>query len=116
MARTTAFLAVLALLAAIVMGVAACGAERPPAPAAPVDPGAVEFGVRERIGIDTREDTYFYNGADLYFYSDDHSTQTAKIDGGTGAIKSGSYTASWSDAVTVTGVLTNVRILYYQVP
>lgn len=28
----------------------------------------------------------------------------------------GAYTIGWSDPITVSGVLTNVRILYYQVP
>lgn len=28
----------------------------------------------------------------------------------------GTYTIGWSDPITVSGVLTNVRLLYYQVP
>jgi hypothetical protein len=52
-----------------------------------VDPGLVEsFAVRERIGIDSRVDSYLYNGADLYIYSDDHSTQKLHLDGATGGL------------------------------
>jgi hypothetical protein len=42
--------------------------------------------VRERISIDSREDVYLHSGADLYVYSDDHSTQKLHVDGGTGAV------------------------------
>lgn len=42
--------------------------------------------VRERISIDTRDDSYIYGGADLFFYSDDHSTQKLRIVGETGAV------------------------------
>jgi len=51
------------------------------------DPGIIppSRAVRERIGIDSRVDSYLYNGADLYGYSDNHSTQKWKLDGGTGA-------------------------------
>jgi hypothetical protein len=45
-----------------------------------------ERAVRERIAIDARSDSYLYNGADLYVYSDDHSTQKLHVDGATGAI------------------------------
>ena len=196
-------------------------------PSGPSDLAAV----RERIGFDSQVDSYLYRGADLYVYSDNHSTQKLHIDGATGNIDSegdgdfaddlvvadaadiggnissstgaismtdsvyitgtvtvgadggghdvtfysdtagdyvvwdssaealvltgtngqdaldvedgnvdvaddidvdgtanlddvdidgtltfGSYAASWSDAITITGVLTNVRVLYYQVP
>lgn len=50
---------------------------------------ASEFGsqaVRERIAIDTSDDSYFYNGADLIGYSDDHSTSTWNIDTSTGEL------------------------------
>jgi len=40
--------------------------------------------VRERISIDSRDDVYLFNGADLYMYSDDHSTQKFHADGATG--------------------------------
>ena len=54
-------------------------------PAAPiiVEPG---MAVRERIAIDARDDSYFHSGADVYVYSDDHSTQELHIDGATGDI------------------------------
>lgn len=45
---------------------------------------APEARVRERISIDAREDAYLWNGADLYVYSDDHSTQKFHVDGATG--------------------------------
>lgn len=47
-------------------------------------PGAQ--AVRERIGIDSRVDSYLYWAADLIFYSDDHDTQVFAIDGATGDI------------------------------
>jgi hypothetical protein len=43
-----------------------------------------EARVREKISIDARDDAYLYNGADLYIYSDGHSTQKAHFDGATG--------------------------------
>ena len=43
-----------------------------------------ERAVRERIAIDARDDSYFHSGADVYVYSDDHSTQKLHIDGATG--------------------------------
>ena len=43
-----------------------------------------EARLRERISIDARDDAYLYNGADLYVYSDDHSTQKFHVDGATG--------------------------------
>src|SRR3972149_9099747 len=45
-------------------------------------------GVRERISIDAGEDAYLYNGADVIVYSDNHTTEVARIDGATGAITS----------------------------
>jgi len=47
------------------------------------------FAIRERIAFDARDDAYFYNGADLYFYSDDHATQTLLFDGATGDVDVG---------------------------
>ena len=41
---------------------------------------------RERIAIDSRYDSYNYNSADMYWYSDDHSTQKALIDGAAGNV------------------------------
>jgi len=43
-----------------------------------------EARVRERVSIDAREDVYLYHGADLYVYSDNHSTQKFHVDGATG--------------------------------
>lgn len=40
--------------------------------------------LRERIAIDAQDDSYIYNGADLIFFSNDHSTRKARIDGATG--------------------------------
>lgn len=77
-----------------------------------------ERAIRERIAFDTREDSYFYNGADLYFYSDDHTTQKLHIDGATGNIDAegtldvaGTATFSGlsllsSTSITVTGGMT----------
>lgn len=45
-----------------------------------------ERAIRERVAFDARDDSYLYQGADLYFYSDDHSTQKLHIDGATGNI------------------------------
>lgn len=63
--------------------------------------------MRERIAIDSRFDSYLYNGADLYVYSDDHTTATFHVDGATGNTTvagtltgSGTYTTT---ALVVTG-------------
>lgn len=73
-------------------------------------PGSEGYGVRavrERIGLDSNVDSYFYNGADLYFYSDHHSTQKVKVDGGTGAITAQSITlGSGSQAISSTKMMT----------
>jgi len=62
--------------------------------------------IRERISIDAQDDAYLYNGADLYIYSDNHSTQKFHVDGATGAVDAES-TANFADAVTIqTGGLT----------
>lgn len=85
-----------------------------PAPAESVEP----FAVRERISIDAGEDAYLHSGADLYVYSDDHSTQTVHIDGATGAIDMegdldiagtaswGCSTATITQNLTLTGTVT----------
>lgn len=57
------------------------------------------FAIRERITFDARDDAYFYNGADLYFYSDDHATQKLFFDGATGDV-------DVAGSLDVTGVLT----------
>lgn len=41
--------------------------------------------VMERACIDARCDSYIYNGADVLWYSDDHSTVTARVNGDSGA-------------------------------
>jgi len=51
----------------------------------PQPPGP-ELASRERISIDARDDAYLYQGADLKFYSDDHSTLTGNIDGQYGSL------------------------------
>lgn len=54
-----------------------------------------ERAIRERIAFDARDDSYLYQGADLYMYSDDHSSQVLHIDGATGNIDTeGTITAS----------------------
>jgi hypothetical protein len=73
-------LAWVALVLALALGLAACQGE--------------ERAVRERIAIDARSDSYFYNGADLIFYSDDHSTDTITLDGGEGSIELSTLTLS----------------------
>lgn len=50
--------------------------------------GGESFGIRERISIDARDDAYLYSGADMYFYSDDHTTQKFHVDGATGNLDS----------------------------
>ena len=54
---------------------------------APLVVGIESQAVRERIAIDARSDSYFYNGADLIGYSDDHSTQTWSLDTSAGALQ-----------------------------
>lgn len=61
-----------ALMAMLAMGAVSCTKKTPVV----FEPQAV----RERIGIDSREDSYIYNGADIRFYSDDHSTETGRQD------------------------------------
>jgi hypothetical protein len=59
-----------------------------------------ERAVRERIAIDARSDSYLYNGADLYVYSDDHSTQKFHVDGATGNLDI-EGTGNFAGAVTL---------------
>lgn len=42
--------------------------------------------VRERISIDSPEDSYVFNGSDIIWYSDLHDTETARVEGATGDI------------------------------
>ena len=60
--------------------------------------------VRERIAIDARSDSFFYNSADTYWYSDDHSTQVGHIDGATGNVDF-EGTADFAGAFTASGGL-----------
>lgn len=66
--------------------------------------------VRERIAIDTAEDSYLYNGADLILYSNDHLSSTITLDGSVGAIEATTITATtWvteSTDLALTGDLT----------
>lgn len=64
----------------------------------------MQFGtqaVRERIGIDARDDSYVYNGADVRWYSDDHSTEVHRVDGAGGA----KFTAPTAQATATPGVV-----------
>ena len=56
--------------------------------------------MRERAGLDTPVDTWFWNGADVTMYSDNHTTQKIKLDGGTGAITAASVANSGNLVVT----------------
>lgn len=42
--------------------------------------------IRERIAIDTSDDSYIWNGADVIVYSDNHSTQKIRLIGESGDI------------------------------
>jgi len=53
-----------------------------------------EARVRERISIDARDDAYLYNGADLIVYSDNHTTEKARIDGATGNLTANNVTVN----------------------
>lgn len=57
-----------------------------------------EARVREKISIDARDDVLMYNGADLYVYSDDHSTRKFFVDGATGNLT----TSGTINAITAT--------------
>ena len=63
-----------------------------------------EARLRERISIDARDDAYLYNGADLYVYSDDHSTQKYHVDGATGNLDA-EGTGNFAGAVTLQSTL-----------
>lgn len=144
-------LTLLGVLVALVLG---CGAPKPQvqAPSTPeesyIEPSSLgEYdmpGPRERIGLNSRVDSDFYNGASLTFYSDDHATQKIKLNGSTGAVSAASVSATgavsgssgafpaltvngagitmdsmvftYTTPITISGVLTNVRLLYYQAP
>lgn len=59
----------------------------PPCPECPaVDAPDPMKAVRERISIEASEDVFLKNGADLYMYSDNRSTQEFHVDGATGTV------------------------------
>lgn len=91
--QTSAFLLFLAVVVILVLALAGCAKEEPVGAA------------RERIAIDAREDSYVYNGADIVWYSDNHSTQKMSIDGATGNLD-GEGTANFAGAVTLQSSLT----------
>jgi len=62
----------------------------------------VGIASRERIGIDSRDDCYLYNGADLKAYSDNHSTAKIYLMGDTGNVGIGG-TLVVTGAVTMSG-------------
>ncbi len=66
--------------------------DQEPAPSVPVV--GESQAVRERIAIDTGEDSYIHSGADLTFYSDDHSTATITMTGDAGAIQATTLTVT----------------------
>lgn len=57
--------------------------------------------VRERIGFDSRVDSYVYNGADVRWYSDDHSTEIHRVDAAGGA----KFAAPTAQATATPGVV-----------
>jgi hypothetical protein len=63
-----------------------------------------EARLRERISIDARDDAYLYDGADLYVYSDGHSTQKFHVDGATGNLD-GEGTLNIAGESTLTGAV-----------
>jgi hypothetical protein len=71
-----------------------------------------EARLRERISIDARDDAYLYDGADLYVYSDGHSTQKFHVDGATGNLD-GEGTLNVAGASTLTGNVDMVGTLQY---
>lgn len=77
--------------------------------------GQTEARLREKISIDARDDAMLYNGADLVVYSDDHSTEKARIDGATGSLStSGFYKRVPATAISVTQNVTLTLAAGYQ--
>ena len=72
MKRAT-YIVILALVLALI-ALAGCHSEET-APV-PIEPKAV----RERGAFDARDDSYVYNGADIRLYTDDHSTESGRLD------------------------------------
>lgn len=67
-----------------------------------------EARLRERISIDARDDVYLFNGADLYMYSDDHSTQELHIDGASGALSQSLDTENLGSLPTILSVSVDI--------
>lgn len=97
--------AVFALCLIFGLLVGSCGRGNDPAVAVRSAPLATNEGIRERIGLNSRVDSWFYNGADLLFFSDDHSTQKLYLYGDSGNIDS-EGTLDVAGAVTLGGALT----------
>ena len=96
-------------------------------------PLAGNFGTRsvERGGLlcatESGNCVESWNGSDVVLYSDAGSTTTFAVDGATGNLVSAgtvtvdnvivqSVTFTATAPITLSGVLTNVQLLYYQVP
>lgn len=73
--RIFSALTILALLLAVLLP--ACG---------PAKDGQIDIASRERIGINSKDDCWIYNGADLILYSDDHSTEKIRLYGDSGNV------------------------------
>lgn len=58
----------------------------------------------------------YIQGDGIYVANTSGDTLITGTLGVSGTVTYGSYAAAWSDPITITGVLTNVRVLYYQVP
>lgn len=65
----------------------------------PSEQSSISIASRERIGINSKDDCWLYNGADLIAYSDDHSTAKVYIMGDSGNVGIGGN-------LVVTGSLT----------
>jgi len=79
---------VLIVLAVLAVGLLAVSCKAPITPAAtPAPTTELEAeAVRAREAMDTREDSWIYWGGDIRFYTDDHATESHRIDGGAGLI------------------------------
>lgn len=109
--RTVSLAVVILMVMALVL--AACGQDSTPEVALDYD---TRGAVRERIAIDTAEDSYIYNGGDIKFYSDNHSTGTITLDGSagtldlTGALADSGGTFTFEDNVIVDGQADAVQL------
>lgn len=106
--RRKAGVAVAVFMLCLIVGlflIASCGQGNDSEIAVRSVPIATNEGIRERIGLNSRVDSWFYNGADLAFYSDDHSTQMLALYGDSGNIDA-EGTLDVAGAVTLGGALT----------